>query len=131
MGKRLGTVLSLHYARASIFPRVAGLRKRVITLFRLCAENGGLRPAFADCDFKRWSFICFREFNGGGFHKSINLGQLPVIFILRVIMKTVNPREIAFRDQFRLRRQPMLDLVPLPRSLVYITEIGPSGYFIR
>ena len=46
-------------------------------------------------------------------------------------MKTVDPGELAFRYQFRLRLQPMLHLVPVPGTLVHISEIGASGHFIR
>jgi len=46
-------------------------------------------------------------------------------------MKTVNPSKVAFRDQLRFRRQPMLHIMPGLRSLVDIIEVCPSGHFIR
>src|ERR1035438_9889932 len=58
-------------------------------------------------------------------------GRLPGKFTLRPVMKTVNPGEFAFREQFRLGFQPMLHLVPGQRTLVHITEVGLSGHFIR
>ena len=46
-------------------------------------------------------------------------------------MKTVNPSEVAFRDQLRFGRQPVLYIVPGLRSLIDIIEVCPSGHFIR
>lgn len=43
----------------------------------------------------------------------------------------MDPGEIAFRDQFRLRLQPMLHLVTGQRTLILITEVGPAGYLVR
>ena len=43
----------------------------------------------------------------------------------------MNAGEFAFREQLRLGRQPMLHFVPLLRTLVHITEVGPSGHFVR
>jgi len=50
---------------------------------------------------------------------------------LRLIVKPMSAGAVAFRDQFRLRRQPMLHFVPRLRTLVHITEVRFSGYFIR
>ena len=55
----------------------------------------------------------------------------PGMFILCPVMKTVNPSEVAFRDQLRFGRQPVLYIVPGLRSLVDIIEVCPSGHFIR
>ena len=52
-------------------------------------------------------------------------------FILCPVVKTVNPSEIAFRDQLRFGRQPVLYVVPGLRSLVDIIQVCPSGHFIR
>ena len=52
-------------------------------------------------------------------------------FILCSVMITVNPSEVAFRDQLRFGRQPVLHIVPGLRSLVDIIEVCPSGHFIR
>jgi len=46
-------------------------------------------------------------------------------------MKTVDAREIAFRDQIRLGLQPMLHLVTGLRTLIFIGKVGFSGHFIR
>ena len=43
----------------------------------------------------------------------------------------MNPGEIAFRDQFRLRLQPVLHLVTGQRTLVLITKVGSTGYLVR
>jgi hypothetical protein len=51
--------------------------------------------------------------------------------ILCPVMKTGNPNKVAFRDQLRFGRQPVLDIVPGLSSLVDIIEVCPSGYFIR
>lgn len=51
--------------------------------------------------------------------------------VLRLVVKPMNTSEFAFRDQFCLRRQPMLDLVPEPRTRVRIIEACPSGHFVR
>ena len=51
--------------------------------------------------------------------------------VLRFVVKTVNPGEVAFRDQFRLGRQPMLHVAPLRRTFVQISEVGPPGNFVR
>ena len=55
----------------------------------------------------------------------------PGMFILCPVMKTVNPSKVAFRDQLRFGRQPVLYIVPRLRSLVDIIEVCPSGHFIR
>ncbi len=46
-------------------------------------------------------------------------------------METVDPREIAFCDQFCFRCQPALNLVSGQRPLVHIHKVGPSGYGVR
>jgi len=46
-------------------------------------------------------------------------------------MKTVNPGEIALRDQFRLSRQPMLHIVAGQRTMILITEVSPTGHLVR
>ena len=38
--------------------------------------------------------------------------------------------EFAFRNQFRLRREPMLYFVALSRTLIYITKVCPSSHFV-
>jgi hypothetical protein len=55
----------------------------------------------------------------------------PGMFKLCPVMITVNPSKVAFRDQLRFGRQPVLDIVPGLRSLVDIIEVCPSGHFIR
>ena len=55
----------------------------------------------------------------------------PGMCILCPVMKTVNPSKVAFRDQLRFGRQPVLHIVPGLRSLVDIIEVCPSGHFIR
>ena len=50
---------------------------------------------------------------------------------LRLIVKPVRAGTVALGDQFRLRRQPMLHLVPRLRALIHISEVRLSGYFIR
>jgi hypothetical protein len=51
--------------------------------------------------------------------------------ILCPVMKTVNPSKVAFRDQLRFGRQPVLHIVPGLRPLVHVIEVCPSGHFIR
>ena len=51
--------------------------------------------------------------------------------ILCPVMKTVNPGEVAFSDQLRFGRQPVLHVVPGLRTLVDIIEVCPSGHFVR
>ena len=46
-------------------------------------------------------------------------------------MKAVNPRLVPLRDQFRFRRQPMLHLMSVARTLIHISEKSFSGHFIR
>ena len=55
----------------------------------------------------------------------------PGMFILCPVMKTVNPSEVAFRDQLCFGRQPVLYIMAGLRSLVDIIEVCPSGHFIR
>src|ERR1700691_29866 len=43
----------------------------------------------------------------------------------------MDPGAIAFRDQFRLGLEPMLHMASRLRTLVHITEISPSGHFVR
>jgi hypothetical protein len=45
-------------------------------------------------------------------------------------MITVSTGEIPFRNQFCLRDQPVLDLMPIQRTLVHIGEISASRYFV-
>ena len=52
-------------------------------------------------------------------------------FVLCPVMKSVNPSKVAFRDQLRFGRQPVLYIVPGLRSLVDIIEVGPPGHFVR
>jgi len=51
--------------------------------------------------------------------------------ISRPIMKTVDPRKIAFRDQICLGLQPMLHLVTRLRTLILIGEVSFSRHFVR
>ena len=51
--------------------------------------------------------------------------------ISRPIMKTVDPRKIAFRDQICLGLQPMLHLVTRLRTLVLIGKVSFPGHFVR
>ena len=55
----------------------------------------------------------------------------PGMCILCLVMKTVNPSKVAFRDQLRFGRQPVLYIMAGLRSLVDIIEVCPSGHFIR
>src|ERR1035437_217951 len=47
------------------------------------------------------------------------------------VMETVSPGLVPFREQLRLGLQPVLHLVPGQRTLVHITEVGPSGHLLR
>ena len=51
--------------------------------------------------------------------------------VLRPVMKTMNARLVAFRDQLRLSLKPVLHLVAVLRTLVHISEICPPGHFLR
>jgi hypothetical protein len=51
--------------------------------------------------------------------------------VLYPVGQPVGPGEFAFREQLRLGLQPMLHRVSLWRTLVDITEVGPSGHFVR
>ena len=55
----------------------------------------------------------------------------PVNFVLRPVVKPMNPGEVAFGEQLRLGLQPVLHIAPGPRTLVQITEVSPSGHFVR
>ena len=73
---------------------------------------------------------------GGGQRSDAATDEIGLRFRAHVVqlcpvMKAVNPGAVAFRDQFRLGRQPMLHVAPLRRTLVQITEVGPSGHFVR
>jgi len=46
-------------------------------------------------------------------------------------VKTVNACLIAFRDQIRLRLEPVLHLVAGQRTLIHIAEVSFPGHFIR
>ena len=50
--------------------------------------------------------------------------------ISRPIMKTVDPRKIAFRDQICLGLQPMLHLVTRLRTLIHKSKVSLPGQFI-
>jgi len=43
----------------------------------------------------------------------------------------MNAREIVFRDQIRLRLQPMLHIMTGLKTLVFIGEVGFPGHFAR
>ena len=66
----------LHFARATILARVAGLRESVIPLLRLWTWGGllGVRPQLVECFLENRSLRCFREFGDGCFHKLILSG---------------------------------------------------------
>ncbi len=49
---------------------------------------------------------------------------------LRLVVKSVHARQIAFRNQLRLGLKPVLHVVPLLRALVHISEIRSSGDLI-
>jgi len=51
--------------------------------------------------------------------------------VLCPVMETVDSREIAFRDQIRLRLQPMLHLVTRLGTLIFISEVSFPGHFVR
>src|ERR1035437_574397 len=61
----------LHFARATILARVAGLRESVIPLLRLWTWGGllGVRPQLVECFLENRSLRCFRKFGVGCFHK--------------------------------------------------------------
>src|ERR1035437_6386652 len=61
----------LHFARATILARVAGLRESVIPLLRLWTWGGLLevRPQLVECFLENRSLRCFRKFGVGCFHK--------------------------------------------------------------
>ena len=52
-------------------------------------------------------------------------------FILCSVMITVNPSEVAFRDQLRFGRRPVLHIVSGLGLLVHVIEVCPSGHFVR
>src|ERR1700722_12090031 len=47
------------------------------------------------------------------------------------VMKTMNAGKVAFRQQIRLGLEPVLHVAAGLRTLVFIAEIGSSGYFVR
>lgn len=51
--------------------------------------------------------------------------------VLCLVMEAVDPSEIAFREQFRLRGQPVLHLASGQRTFVHISEVGLSGHSVR
>ena len=52
-------------------------------------------------------------------------------WFLRPVVKSMSPGQIALREQFRLRLQPVLDIASRRRTLVYIAEVRPPGHFVR
>ena len=52
-------------------------------------------------------------------------------WFLRPVVKPMNPGEVAFGEQLRFGLQPVLHIAPGPRTLVHITEVCPSGHFVR
>ena len=81
--------------------------------------------------------MVLRASHSGGVSTSERLivSRVTLVFIcyliMRVVMKTVDPGEIAFRKQLRLGLQPMLHMVPVQRTLAQITEVCPSGDLVR
>ena len=51
--------------------------------------------------------------------------------VLHRVVKPMNPGEIPFLDQFRLRLQPVLNIATGQRTLVLITKIGSAGHLVR
>ena len=131
--KRLCVMRGFHFARAAILPRVAGSGKNVVALFGF--RRGGLKiwPQCMERLRENRSLRHCREFGCKWFHKFVSrLGNgVRGRFASGMVVKPVNPGEIAFCDQFRLRLQPVLHLMTGQRTLVLITEIGPAGYFVR
>ena len=74
---------------------------------------------------------------GGGVSTSQRLivSRVTLVFIcyliMWVVMKTVDPGEIAFRNQLRFGLQPMLHMMPVQRTLTQIIEVCPSGDLVR
>ena len=75
--------------------------------------------------------------HGGGVSTNERLitSRVDLVFIcyliMWVVMKTVDPGEVAFRKQLRLGLQPMLRMVPVQRTLAQIIEVCPSGDLVR
>ena len=131
--KCLVVMRCFHFARAAILARVAGSGKNVVALFGF--RRGGFRiwPQCVERLRENRSLRHCREFGCKWFHKFISrLGNgVRGRFALRLVVKSMNPGEIAFRDQFRLRLQPVLHLMTGRGALVYIAKVGFSGDFIR
>jgi len=51
--------------------------------------------------------------------------------ILSLVVEAMDAGAVAFRDQLRLRRQPVLDLVAGPRTLVHVAEVGGARHLVR
>jgi hypothetical protein len=116
-------VRGFHFPRAAILPHIPGFGKNVIALFGLWMRQdllligSGLVHGLRE---NRRLIGCHR-FGFGIFHK----------FILRPIVKTMDAGAIAFRDQFRLGRQPVLHLVTGQRTSIFIGEVSLPGHFVR
>jgi hypothetical protein len=110
------------------------LRKRFIPLWELGTRGGlpGIRSRFGDCGLENGSLRCLRALGAEDLHNLI-LSRFVAgeIIVIRPALKTVSRGEGAFRDQFRLGRQPMRHLLPGQRNLVSIIEVHPAGHFVR
>ena len=68
----------------------------------------------------------------GGFGVSAGLLLEAFIeFFLRPVVEPMRPGKVAFLDQLRLGRQPMLHIVTWPRTFVHVAKISPSGHFVN
>jgi len=102
-------------ARAPVLPRVPGLGKNVVPLLQLWTLGGfrGFSPQLMGCSGENGSLRCLHEICHGCFHDLTYGAIIAVSLVLGLVVKAMNPGEVAFRNQFRLGRQPMLDIVPL------------------
>ena len=121
-----------HLALAAILARVAGFGKNVVPFLRLWIWGGfpGISPHSVKCLRENSRLGCWHKFGDGWFHK-FRLYLIAVNFVLRPVVKPMNPGEVAFGEQLRLGLQPVLHIAPGPRTLVQITEVSPSGHFVR
>src|SRR5678816_3575953 len=86
----------LHLARTAILSRVAGFGKNVVPLLRLWTwdRRFGIRTQSVKC------FLEYRSLVHGTIRVALEI-------CLRPMMKTVDAREVAFREQVRFGLQPV------------------------
>ncbi len=122
-----------HYrGRSPGVARTLGSGKYFVPLGRVWARGCGLEvhAQFADGGLENRRPTGFRERGERSFHDWRLRPWVAGGSRLVVVVKAMNPRKVAFSEQFCLGCQPMLYRLPGLGTLVQIAEVSSPGHFV-